>query len=160
MEKISIARRRWEKHELPFSIKTNTNISLPKIDEHPPDSLNCPQYSLGSLFKEMVTVVKTGKKQFTMDIISGLEKPLKLIVSLESPDSNLVNKKSLSVEEAAQVLRIPKKNIYRHLKQGNLRGLKIGRKWQVFLSSPNISNGRKEEYQYVLPILGNAKGSL
>jgi len=160
MEKISIARRRWEKHELPFSIKTNTNIALPKIDEHPPDSLNCPQYSLGSLFKEMVTLAKTGKKQFTIDITSGLEKPLKMTVSLESPDSDLVNKKLLSVEEAAQVLRIPKKNIYLHLKQGNLKGLKIGRKWRIFLSSSNITNGRKEEYQYVLPILENAKSSL
>ncbi len=133
MEKISIARRCLEKRKLLFSMKPDPILSSPKIETHALDGLSC---SLGSLLLEKISVLQTGRRQFTVEIISGLEKPLKMLVSLEPMNcSNSSDQNFLTIEEAARIYQVSKGTIYRQIQQGSLQGLKIGRKWRVFSNS-------------------------
>ena len=149
MEKISIARRRLEKQKFPFSINPNFNlhtINSNTIESNnntikstkKPTTLKVTSNSLVSLITEEVKLLQTGKRQFTVEIVSGLENPLKMVVSVQSFNSTSgKNENFLTTKEAAQHLRVSKNTIYRQLRSGNLHGQKIGRQWRVLLSTLN-----------------------
>ncbi|MEW6379841.1 MAG: helix-turn-helix domain-containing protein [bacterium] len=141
MEKISIARRRQERQATLIPIKTDhrepaLELAGPKLSETP-----VPLSLLESLIneevitpeKEIVTPEKR-KRKFTVEITSGLERPLKMVVAIQPLDSDLPPKEFLTVKEASAILRISEHTLYRQLHQGTLSGLKIGRQWRVILT--------------------------
>jgi excisionase family DNA binding protein len=112
-----------------------------------------PVYSLDSLLSfinEEGGLLELSKKQFSLEIVSGVEKPIKMLVSIQplSGNSNSPYKRTnyeegyyLTPEEAAQTLKVSKNTIYRQLKEGSLRGLKIGCRWRVLLSPQGKTEG-------------------
>jgi len=141
MEKISIARRRWEKQDSPLSVETDTEIFSRRTDAQASNGKTFHLDSLGTFLIEKFNILQTGKKQFTVEIVSGLEKaPQKLLVSLEPLTQESSAKDYISVEEAAQTLQVAKKTIYRQLQEGSLQGMRVGRKWLVSLNSLNSLN--------------------
>jgi len=148
MEKISIARRRIEKQKFPFSIKptfsndilsSSAAITMNTIQSPPKmNALKVSSNTLVSMITEEITSLHRGKKEFSVEIISGLQDPLRLIVSVQSFNTTSRNdKKFLTTDEAAQSLRVSKNTIYRQLRSGNLQGQKIGRQWRILLTSLN-----------------------
>ncbi|MEW6382262.1 MAG: helix-turn-helix domain-containing protein [bacterium] len=146
MEKISIARRRWEQQKPFFSLQTDPAPSrreacmpLPGMESSPAHrELPAPEVqsrSLGSLIREKVSLLQINRHQFMVEIVSGLEKPLKMRISLELADSDQSNQDFLTVEEAARICQVSKDIIYRRLHRGSLQGLKIGRTWRISSNS-------------------------
>ena len=129
MEKISIARRRPEKQATLFPVKTDcpelsqesisTAFSLPLLE---------------SLIVEEANTCQNEIKKFIVEITSGLEKPIKMTVSIQSLNSAPSKKEFYTVAEAVKILSISKKTLYRQLQQGNLSGLKVGKQWRVLLA--------------------------
>jgi len=126
----------------------------PPQQENPPDAQNqnMPVYTLDSLISlinEEGGLLELGKKQFTLEIVSGVEKPIKMLVSIQTVDakgsSSNRNKDQdagyLTPEEAAQSLKVSKNTIYRQLKEGSLKGLKIGSRWRVILNPESTAEG-------------------
>ena len=105
--------------------------------------------SLISLINEEGGLLELGKKQFTLEIVSGVEKPIKMLVSIQpvdgknnSPNRNMDQETGyLTPEEAAQALKVSKNTIYRQLKEGSLKGLKIGCRWRVILNPESKAEG-------------------
>ena len=138
MEKISIARRRIEKQNIPLSISKTINTHSMNSPLKA-NTLKLTPNSLVSLITEETHLVQTGKREFTIEIVSGLKNPFKMLVSLQPLNSPCVNNKNfLTTQEASQRLRVSKNTIYRQLKSGNLLGHKIGRQWRVPLNSLNL----------------------
>jgi len=135
MEKISIARRRMEKQNLPLSISKTINTH--SINSPPEtNTLKLTPNSLVSLITEEAHLVQSGKREFTIEIVSGLKNPFKMLVSLQPLNSTSFNNKNfLTTQEASKRLRVSKNTIYRQLRSGNLIGHKIGRQWRVPLTS-------------------------
>ena len=138
MEKISIARRRIEKQNLPLSMSKTINTH--SINSPPEtNTLKLTPSSLVSLITEEARLVQTGKREFTIEIVSGLKNPFKMLVSLQPLNSTCFNNKNfLTTQEASQRLRVSKNTIYRQLRSGNLLGHKIGQQWRVPLSSVTL----------------------
>ena len=134
MEKISIARRHRENQAAPFPIKTDPPESH---QESATKTFQLPL--LASLITEEANTIEANTiqketKKFMVEITSGLEKPLKLNVSIQPLNSALPAKEFVTVIEAARVLHISKNTLYRQLQQGNLPGLKVGKQWRVLLT--------------------------
>jgi len=138
MEKISIARRHIEKQKLTQSISKTINTH--SINSPPEfNTLNLTPNSLISLITEEARLVQTGKRQFTIEIVSGLKNPFKMLVSIQPLNSiGFTNKNFLTIQEASQRLRVSKNTLYRQLRSGNMLGHKIGRQWRVPLSSVTL----------------------
>ncbi|MGA1839108.1 MAG: helix-turn-helix domain-containing protein [bacterium] len=111
-----------------------------------------PVYSLDSLLSfinEEGGLLELSKKQFSLEIVSGVEKPIKMLVSIQPLNGNInsqngtINNEEgyFTPEEAAQTLKVSKNTIYRQLKEGSLRGLKIGCRWRVLLSPQGKTEG-------------------
>ncbi len=130
MEKISIARRHRENQAALFPIKTDPPESH---QESATETFQLPL--LASLITEEANTIQKEKKRFMVEITSGLEKPLKLTVSIQLLDSVLPAKELVTVMEAARILHVSKNTLYRQLQQGNLPGLRVGRQWRVLLTS-------------------------
>ncbi len=129
MEKISIARRRWEKQKIPFSFSSDKKVYPSKINTSGLNTgLNSQIFPINNLFQ-------AGEKQFIVEIVSGLENPVKMTVTIKQNSSNHQESKFFSVSEAAQIYKVSKNTIYRQLRQGTLKGLKIGRSWRIQINS-------------------------
>jgi excisionase family DNA binding protein len=111
-----------------------------------------PVYSLDSLLSfinEEGGLLELSKKQFSLEIVSGVEKPIKMLVSIQPLTGNInsnnrnINREEgyLTPDEAAQTLKVSKNTIYRQLKEGSLRGLKVGCRWRVLLSPQGKTEG-------------------
>ena len=146
MEKISIARRRYERQNHPPLDGSGVNGALPKMAPHTPKSNFFFVERLRSFILPNVNLSPAEEKQFSVEIISGLEKPVKLVVTIRPGNPSASDKRFLTVEEAARILQISKHTIYRQLQQRNLNGIKVGRQWRILLKSLNTSEGQKEEY--------------
>lgn len=151
MEKISIARRRKENQRPLFPIKTDNSSHPQSCPDHTPSypdhtksypepdvvNTSIPLPFLKSMISEEANAIQTGKKQFTVEIIDGLEKPVKMIVSVQTSGQ----KGFFNVKEAARILHVSENTLYRQLQQGNLPGLKIGRQWRVLLA-PDMTSSK------------------
>jgi len=129
MEKISIARRHRENKATLFPIETDHSESHQELATN---TFQLP--FLASLISEEANTIQKEKKIFMVEITSGLEKPLKLTVSVQGLNSALPAEEVVTVIEAASILHVSKNTIYRHLQQGNLHGLRIGKQWRVLLT--------------------------
>ena len=118
-----------------------TQVDLPNIQTPPVFSLD----SLISFINEEGGLLELGKKQFTLEIVSGVEKPVKMLVSIQPVDKKTnspeLDQGYVSPEEAAQTLRVSKNTIYKQLKEGSLKGLKVGCRWRVLLNPANEAQG-------------------
>ena len=107
MEKISIARRHWQKQKPAPSMSNDIN--------EPPLKVNATEFSsclLGSLTNEEINLLPIKEKQFVVEIVSGWKKPLQMIISIK-PQTDLLNQEFFTVEKVAQTLKVSKKTIYR-----------------------------------------------
>ena len=129
MEKISIARRHRENKATLFPIETDPPESF---QESASKTFQLPL--LASLITEEANTIQKEKKKFMVEITSGLEKSLKMTVSIQPLDSESPAKELVTVMEAARILRVSQNTLYRHLQQGSLPGLKVGKQWRVFLT--------------------------
>ncbi|MCL6582200.1 MAG: helix-turn-helix domain-containing protein [bacterium] len=167
MEKISIARRRWEQQKPLFSIKSDhvhtaqSDLAPSKPDQPTPSRMAHPllsnleryfhislpdadsslahkgQLSVASLFGEKAGLRQAAGKQRFVVEIRGLDQPLKMVASLEMLDSSQPDQDFLTIEEAARICQVSKETIYRQLHRGILQGLKIGQRWRVLSNSLN-----------------------
>ena len=116
-------------------------IDLSNIHTSPAFSLD----SLISFINEEGGLLELGKKQFTLEIVSGVEKPVRMLVSIqpvnEKTNSPQTEQGYVSPEEAAQTLKVSKNTIYKQLKEGSLKGLKVGCRWRVRLNPANEAQG-------------------
>lgn len=133
MEKINIARRRQEYQATLIPLKADhrepaLEMAGPQLSE-----TLLPLSFLESLTDKEANTPEKRRKKFTVEITSGLEKPVQMIVAVQPLDSDLPQQKFLTVKEAAAILRISENTLYRQLHQGNLPGLRIGRQWRVVL---------------------------
>ena len=116
-------------------------VDLSNIQSPPAFSLD----SLISLINEEGGLLELGKKQFTLEIVSGVEKPVRMLVSIqpvnEKTNSPQTEQGYVSPEEAAQTLKVSKNTIYKQLKEGSLKGLKVGCRWRVRLNPANEAQG-------------------
>ncbi len=133
MEKISIARRRMEKAGHGREPREGSAFSLGKRSNFiSPCSPVPPVHPPGAL-AELLKVMQTGKNRFSIEIIQGSEPALHFVASISPVDCFLPEKKVFTADEASKLLRVNKKVIYRELKKGSLKGLKIGRQWRIML---------------------------
>ena len=89
MEKISIARRHRENKATLFPIKTDPPESH---QESATETFQLPL--LASLITEEANTIQKEKKRFMVEITSGLEKPLKLTVSIQPLNSESTIKRA------------------------------------------------------------------
>jgi excisionase family DNA binding protein len=155
MEKISIARRRLEKQNPPLPLCPNYGDSNTRHDGRndssdsnnalePPvemNSIDVSSLSIDSLVIEEAKSPPSEKRQFIVEIVSGLERPTRMVISVQPVDSESTEGNFLTIEEAAKALRVSRNTIYRQLRSGHLQGQKIGHQWRVLLKSINIEEG-------------------
>lgn len=150
MEKISIARRHWERQSqkplFPINNPDNnlmiTNPATSPADinhfassgfssqpvrammetTEPVKALETNTCVLNTLCSLMTKEID---KEWTMDVISNGKKLFKINIS---PCSK---KDFLTVKEAARIMQVSTHTVYHQLQQGNLKGLKVGRQWRV-----------------------------
>jgi len=126
MEKISIARRHRENKATLFPVEADHPVS------HKESAFQLPP--LASLIAGEANTIQKEKKRFMVEITSGLDKPLKLTVSIQPLSTELPAKELVTIMEAARVLHVSKHTLYRQLQQGNLPGVKVGKQWRVLLT--------------------------
>ena len=85
MEKISITRRRMEKHKPPSSNQKNIKFSIPEMDEPMSEMQRSILGSLVPIFNEIVNWYYTGNRKYMIEIVSGYEKPFRVVISSKSP---------------------------------------------------------------------------
>ncbi|MGA1874826.1 MAG: helix-turn-helix domain-containing protein [bacterium] len=155
MEKISIARRRLEKQNLPLPLCQNYGDHNNSHEERndrsdsttapePPVNLNSidvSSLSIDSLVMEEAKSPPSDKRQFIVEIVSGLERPTRMVISVQPVESEETEGNFLTIDEAAKALRVSRNTIYRQLRSGHLQGQKIGHQWRVLLKSINIEEG-------------------
>ena len=138
MEKINIARRYLEKHE-PIFLINNNKIKFPlKMNEFFYADTSTPLNLLNSLVTIKAGRIQVEKRQFAVEVVSGLDKPIKLLLSIEPIDYKPHDNIFFTTREAARILKVSRKTIYRQLKLGNLQGIKIGCQWRVIIDSKSI----------------------
>ena len=117
-------------------------INIPGLQSSPVLSLD----SLISFINEEGGLLELGKKQFTLEIVSGVEKPIKMLVSIQPVDGkkgspDIEKQGYVTPEEAAETLKVSKHTIYKQLKEGSLKGLKVGCRWRVLLNPAGETEG-------------------
>jgi len=81
MEKISITSRRKKKQSPPSSNQKNIKFLLPEMDEPMSERQRCILSSLVPIFKEIVNWYYTGNRKYMIEIVSGYEKPFRVVIS-------------------------------------------------------------------------------
>ena len=137
MEKISIARRRLEKagdrepgDGMPFSFGKRPEILTPSLPWSPDD----PVPPLSALL-EQLKILKMGENRFAIEITQGAaEQALHLVANIFPVEEEAATgRKYFTPAEACHLLRVHKSTLYRALRDGSLKGIKIGRQWRVLL---------------------------
>ncbi|MEW5802301.1 MAG: helix-turn-helix domain-containing protein [bacterium] len=130
MEKISIARRHRENKAQLFPVK----IDPPRDPSQESANMAFQLPLLESLITEEANTIQRESKQFVVEITSGLNRPLKVTVSVQPLISGTLAREFFTVPEAARILHVSKKTLYRQLQKGNLAGLRVGKQWRVLLT--------------------------
>ena len=91
----------------PEGIGGPPQINIPGLQSSPVLSLD----SLISFINEEGGILELGKKQFTLEIVSGVEKPIKMLVSIQPVDGqqgspHIDQQGYVTPEEAAQTLKV------------------------------------------------------
>lgn len=135
MEKICLARRRWEGNKVEDREQVPP-VALPAPSE--PGITIEPGEVINSLVKSLVAIgnkdydeSRATVKKFDLEIRYELFSPIKVTVYV-TPAQPQTDKQWLTVEETARSLKVSTATIYKELLAGKLVGLKIGRQWRVF----------------------------
>jgi len=133
MEKISIARRRLEKDgrgdpeerpPFPFGRPQEIPASCPPV----PLPL-----SLETLM-EQLRVTQAGENRFAVEIVQDSRPVLHLLARISAVGAVPPPWRDYRTpEEAARLLRVSRGVIYRELRRGTLKGIRVGRQWRVLL---------------------------
>ena len=133
MEKISIARRRLEKAGHEREPKDGSPFAFGKrpgfISSCPSD----PPVHTPEPLAERLKVMQMGGNRFSIEITQDPEPPLRFVASISPADAFPPEKTFFTPDEASKILRVNKKVIYRELKKGAIKGLKVGRQWRILL---------------------------
>jgi excisionase family DNA binding protein len=134
MEKICLARRRWEGNKVEEG-DLQPPVALPAPSE--PGITIEPNGVINSLVKSLVAIgnkdydeSRATVKKFDLEIRCELFSPIKVTVYV-TPAQPQTDKQWLTVEETARSLKVSTATIYKELLAGKLVGLRIGRQWRV-----------------------------
>ncbi|MDP2992848.1 MAG: helix-turn-helix domain-containing protein [Deltaproteobacteria bacterium] len=135
MEKICLARRRWEGNKVEDR-ELAPPVALPAPSE--PGITIEPGEVINSLVKSLIAIgnkdygeSRATVKKFDLEVRYESLSPIKVAVYV-TPAQPQTDKEWLTVEETARSLKVSTATIYKELLAGKLVGLKIGRQWRVF----------------------------
>lgn len=142
MEKICLARRRWEGNKVEERY-LQPSVTLPAPPE--PGITIEPNEVINSLVNSLIAMGNKDDGNSTATVKKfGLEvryegfSPIKVTVYV-TPAQPQSDKQWLTVEETARFLKVSTATVYKELLAGKLVGLKIGRQWRVF--RPRLDGG-------------------
>ncbi len=145
MEKICLARRRWQSNEMGERDEKPSVASWfqpPSITVRPDDMVRSLVHSLSSIGNKEHDESGATTQKFEVEIQYDCFSPIKVTVHV-APARPQTDKQWLTVEETARFLRVSPATIYKELWAGNLAGLRVGRQWRVFM--PGLDKEVREE---------------
>ncbi|MEW6328395.1 MAG: helix-turn-helix domain-containing protein [Thermodesulfobacteriota bacterium] len=135
MEKICLARRRWEGNKVEER-DSQAPVALPTPSE--PGFTIEPNEAVSSLVNSLIAIgnkdhseSRAMVKRFDLEVRYESFSPVKVTVYV-TPAQPQADKQWLTVEETARFLKVSTATVYKELLAGKLVGLRIGRQWRVF----------------------------
>ncbi len=136
MEKICLARRRWEGGKGGDRV-LNSSAALqrhsePLVTIEPGDMARSLADYLITMGGQDLSGPLPITKKFELEAKYDSFPPVRISIYIK-PAGDQTDKRWLTVEEAAEALKVSRATIYKGLRAGRLSGLRIGRQWRMVM---------------------------
>jgi excisionase family DNA binding protein len=146
MEKICLARRRWEGGKAGDRV-SDSSAALrlqpePLVTIEPGDLARSLASYLITMGNQDLSDPTPITKKFELEARYDSFPPVKISVYIK-PAGDQTDKRWLTVKEAAETFKVGRATIYKGLRAGWLSGLRIGRQWRVIM--PDYQTGSRRD---------------